>query len=57
MILYLVSQGANVKAINRKGQTVADMANGPMQRIQPFPQTVALLSKLGVQVRHPCVSC
>lgn len=57
MILYLVSKGANVKAINRKGQTVADMANGPMQRIQPFPQTVALLSKLGVQVRRPCVSC
>jgi ankyrin repeat protein len=57
MILYLVSRGANLNAINRKGQTVADMANGPMQRIQPFPQTVALLSKLGVQVRRPCVSC
>ena len=57
MIEYLVSRGANVKAINRKGQTVADMANGPMQRIQPFPETLALLAKLGVKPRRPCVSC
>jgi len=57
MIEYLVSKGANVKAINRKGQTVADMANGPMQRIQPFPETLALLAKLGVRPRRPCVSC
>jgi ankyrin repeat protein len=57
MIQYLVSKGANLKAINRKGQTIADMANGPMQRIQPFPETLALLAKLGVQTRRPCVSC
>jgi len=57
MILYLVSKGANLKAINRKGQTVADMANGPMQRIQPFPKTVALLAKMGVELKRPCVSC
>ena len=57
MILYLVSKGASVKAVNRKGQTVADMANGPMQRIQPFPETLALLAKMGVKARHPCVSC
>jgi ankyrin repeat protein len=57
MIQFLVSRGANVKAINRKGQTVADMANGPMQRVQPFPETLALLAKLGVQPRRPCVSC
>jgi len=57
MIEYLISKGANLKAINRRGQTVADMANGPMQRIQPFPETLALLAKLGVQPRRPCVSC
>jgi ankyrin repeat protein len=57
MIVYLVSKGANPKAVNRKGQTVADMANGPMQRIQPFPETLALLAKMGVQTKHPCVSC
>lgn len=57
MILYLVSKGANVKAVDREGRTVADMANGPVQRIQPFPETVALLEKLGSKNNHKCVSC
>ena len=57
MILYLVSKGADIKAVNRKGQTVADMANGPYQRIQPFPQTIALLQRLGARIEHKCVSC
>jgi len=57
MVQYLLSKGANVKAINRKGQNVADMANGPMQRVQPFPETLALFAKLGVKPRRPCVSC
>ena len=38
MILYLVSKGADVKAVNREGQTTADMANGPVQRTQPYPE-------------------
>jgi ankyrin repeat protein len=57
MILYLVSKGANVTRVNREGQTVADMANGPVQRVQPFPETVALLEKLGSKNNHKCVSC
>ena len=57
MILYLVSRGANVKAVNRKGQTIADMANGPVERISPFPETIALLEKLGTKLAHKCVSC
>ena len=57
MILYLVSKGANVKAVNREGKTTADMANGPVQRIQPFPDTIALLEKLGAKNNHKCVSC
>ena len=36
MILYLVSKGADVTAVARSGQTVADMANGPVQRVSPF---------------------
>ena len=43
MILYLVSKGADVKAVNREGQTTADMANGPVQRTQPYPEALALL--------------
>ena len=57
MIEYLVSKGANVKAVSREGRTTADMANGPVQRIQPFPEAVALLEKLGAKNNHTCVSC
>jgi hypothetical protein len=57
MIEYLVSRGANVKAVNRKGQTTADMANGPVQRIQPWPEALALLERLGARNNHRCVSC
>jgi len=57
MILYLVSKGADVTAVARSGQTTADMANGPVQRVSPFPETVALLEKLGSKNNHRCVSC
>ena len=57
MILYLVEQGADVTAVARSGQTTVDMANGPVQRIQPFVETVALLERLGAKNNHRCVSC
>jgi ankyrin repeat protein len=57
MILYLVAKGADVKAINREGQTTADMANGPVQRTQPYPEAVELLVKLGAKNNNKCVSC
>jgi uncharacterized protein len=57
MILYLVSKGADVKAVNREGQTTADMANGPVQRTQPYPEAVELLVKLGATNNNKCVSC
>jgi ankyrin repeat protein len=57
MILFLVSKGAVVTRINRSGQTTIDLANGPVQRIQPFPDTIALLEKLGAKNNHKCVSC
>ena len=56
-ILYLVSTGADVTTVNREGQTVADMANGPVQRTQPYPETLKLLEKLGSKNNHKCVSC
>ena len=40
-----------------RGQTTADMANGPVQRIQPFPETLALLEKLGAKNNNKCKSC
>ncbi len=56
-ILYLVSQGADVTLIGRRGQTTADQANSPEQRAQPFPVTIALLEKLGSENNHRCRSC
>ena len=57
MILYLVARGADVTAVARSGQTTVDMANGPVQRIQPFVETVVLLERLGAKNNHRCVSC
>ena len=39
MIMYLVSKGADVKAVARSGQTTADMANGPVQRLSDRKST------------------
>ena len=57
MILYLIENGADVTVVSRRGQTTADMANGPVSRISPFPDTVALLERLGSKNNHNCVSC
>jgi ankyrin repeat protein len=57
MILYLVSKGADVLQVNREGKTTVDMANGPVQRISPFPETIKLLEGMGAKNNHRCVSC
>lgn len=57
LIEYLVSQGADVTFVSRRGQTTVDMANGPRQRVQPFPETIALLESLGAVNNHNCQSC
>jgi ankyrin repeat protein len=57
MIMYLVSKGADVKAVARSGQTTADMANGPVQRLSAIPDTIALLMKLGSKNNNRCVTC
>ena len=57
MIHYLVDKGADVMVVSRRGQTTVDMANGPQQRIQPFPEAMSLLESLGAKNNHNCVSC
>jgi len=57
LIKYLVAQGADPTVVARTGQTTVDMANGPIQRVQPFPLTIALLEGLGAMNNHNCVSC
>ena len=57
MIKYLVSKGADPKAVARNGMTTVDMANGPVQRLRPFPDTIQLLEKMGAKNSHRCVAC
>ena len=57
LVQYLVDKGGNVRAISGRGETTADMANGPRQRIQPYPEIVALLRSLGSKFTDNCVSC
>ncbi len=57
LIEYLVSRGADVGVLTRKGETTADMANGPVQRVTVFPEIVALLERLGAKNNDNCVSC
>ncbi len=57
MIKYLVSKGADVMAVSREGRTTVDMANAPVQRVEPFPATITLLESMGAKNNHKCVSC
>ena len=57
LVRYLVDRGVDVTQVSRMGQTTVDMANGPVQRIQPFPETIALLESLGAVNNHRCMSC
>ncbi|HIL90935.1 MAG TPA: ankyrin repeat domain-containing protein, partial [Gemmatimonadetes bacterium] len=57
LVLYLIERGADIAVISRKGQTTADMANGPQQRTPPYLGTVVLLESLGSKNNHKCVSC
>ena len=57
LVLYLIERGSDVTVVSRKGQTTADMANGPQQRTPPYLGTVALLESLGSKNNHKCVSC
>jgi ankyrin repeat protein len=56
LIQYLVDHGADVKAVGKDKNTVADMANGPTRFGIPHPETVTLLEKLGSANSHNCRS-
>jgi ankyrin repeat protein len=57
MINYLVSKGADPKVVAKDGMTTVDYANGPVQRLQPFPDTIKLLESMGAINNHKCKSC
>jgi hypothetical protein len=33
------------------------MANGPVQRVQPWPEVIKYLEGLGAKNNHKCLSC
>ncbi len=56
MVRYLVERGARVDAINRDGNSPADMAFGPSRFFLPKPDTVDLLVALGAPFQDNCRS-
>jgi ankyrin repeat protein len=54
---YLISKGTDIKAVSRTGQTVTDMANGPVQRVPPFYEAVVWFEKAGSKNSNKCKSC
>ena len=57
LVQYLIDHGADPLAVARTGQTTIDLANGPVQRINPFPETIALLASYGARNNNACVGC
>ena len=57
VITYLLDKGADVTVVSRKGQTTVDMANGPIERVIPYPKTIDLLEQLGAINNNNCMSC
>ena len=57
MIQWLVDRGADVMVVSRRGQTTVDMANGPVSRVTPYPEAIALLESMGAINNHNCISC
>jgi ankyrin repeat protein len=56
MVQFLVKNGAKVDVKTKKGDTVADFANGPFHHSIPHPETIALLEKLGSKSSNNCRS-
>jgi len=56
LIHFLMDSGADIKAVAKDKNTVADMANGPTRFGIPHPETLSLLEKLGSANSHNCRS-
>jgi hypothetical protein len=56
LIKFLVAKGAKTDVKTKAGDTIADMANGPIPHSIPHPDTVALLEGLGSANSHNCRS-
>ena len=57
LINYLVEMGGDVMVVSRSGQTTVDMANGPVSRVSPYPEAIALLESFGAINNDDCKPC
>ena len=46
-----------VHDLGYRSHVLEDIANGPVQRTQPYPETIKLLEKLGAKNNHKCITC
>ena len=56
LVKFLVAKGAKTDVKTRTGDTIADMANGPIPHSIPHADTVVLLESLGSANSHNCRS-
>jgi ankyrin repeat protein len=56
LVKFLVAKGAKTDVKTKTGDTIADMANGPIPHSIPHPDTMALLESLGSANSHNCRS-
>jgi ankyrin repeat protein len=56
LVRFLVTRGAKTDVKTKAGDTIADMANGPIPHSIPHADTVALLEGLGSANSHNCRS-
>jgi ankyrin repeat protein len=56
LINFLAEHHARTDVKTKAGDTIADMANGPIPHSIPHPETVVLLEKLGSPNSHNCRS-
>jgi len=57
VIRFLIEHGADPTLIARRGQTTADMANSPVQRVPVYEEALRLLEGVGAVNNHTCQVC
>ena len=57
VVEFLLAHGADPHLLSRAGQTTADMANSPVQRVPVYEDALRILEGIGVKNNHKCQVC
>ena len=57
VVEFLLAHGADPYLLSRAGQTTADMANSPVQRVPVYEDALRILEGIGVKNNHKCQVC